>query len=170
MTKQRLFLIYTLIIMLFSSLTSFAYAQQTDNLTSLLIDLNGWTAEPAQGMKVNMKDMKMINAVREYQRGKADVTATIMIGNSMMTRGQMQPKNIETSRIKALSMKINGFNLYTNYDKINKSGSVLVFIGKTAADQSIFIVSYKGLTEKGGLEFAKKFNWNKIRKATRKFL
>ena len=170
MTKKRFFSTYVLIMMLISSLTSLVYAQQTNSLTPLLINLKGWTSEPAQGMNMDMNGMKMINAVREYHRGNADVTATIMIGNSMMTQGQMQQVNAETSKARMTTRKINGFNVYTHYDKPSRSGSVLIFIGKAATDQSIFIISYEGLTEKEGLEFAKKFSWDEIQKGTQKRL
>ena len=112
----------------------------------------------------------MINAVREYKRGHADVTATIMIGNSMMTQGQMQQMNIENSEASIKTKKVNGFNLYTNFDKKGKTGVVLIFLDKKNSNQSLFIVAYEGLSEKQGIEFAEKFKWNKIKKATGKLL
>jgi len=170
MTKTKLLFNYALIIIFLFSLASFAHAQQTNSLTSLLTDLKGWKADPAEGMNMNMNGIKMINAVREYKRGHADVTATIMIGNSMMTQGQMQQMNIENSEASIRTKKINGFNLYTNYDKKGKTGVVLIFLDKKNSNQSLFIVSYEGLSETQGIEFAEKFKWSKIKKATEKLL
>ncbi len=170
MTKTKLLFNYALIIIFLFPLASFAHAQQANSLTPLLTDLKGWKADPAEGMNMNMNGIKMINAVREYKRGHADVTATIMIGNSMMTQGQMQQMNIENSEASIKTKKINGFNLYTNYDKKEKTGVVLIFLDKKNSNQSLFIVSYEGLSEKQGIEFAEKFKWNKIKKATGKLL
>ncbi len=170
MTKQKLLFTYALVIVFISSLTSFAYAQQNNSLTSLLITLNGWEADPAEGMNMNMNGIKMVNAVREYKKGHADVTATIIIGNSMMTQSQMPQMNVQTSDKSMKTKKINGFNLYINYDKKEKTGVVLIFLNKKASDQSLFIVSFQGLSEEQGLKFAERFDWNKIKQATGKLL
>ncbi len=168
MTKPRRFFTYAMIIIFISSLASFALAQQTNSLTPLLINLKGWRADPAEGMNMNMNGIKMTNAVREYQKGKADVTATIMIGSNMMTQGQMQQINVENSSSVMKTKKVNGFNLYINHNKNDNTGVVIIYLDKTKSEQSLFVVSYEGLSAKEGLEFAKKFNWSKIKKATGK--
>ncbi|MDD4464760.1 MAG: hypothetical protein PHR86_11025, partial [Desulfobacterales bacterium] len=55
-------------------------AQDYQQLTPFLIDLEGWNAEPAEGMNMDMGAYKMINAVRSYTRDSRELEAMIMIG------------------------------------------------------------------------------------------
>ncbi len=170
MTGQKQFLTYALIIIFISSFASFAYSKPINSLAPLLINLKGWKAEPAEGMNMNMNGIKMVNAVREYRHGNANVTATIMIGSNMMTQGQMQQMNIENSSSSMRIEKVNGFKIYSQHDKKGNTGVILIYLDKNKSDQALFIVSYEGLSEKDGLKFAKRFNWKKIKQATGKLL
>ena len=64
-------------------------------LTPLLVDLNGWAAEPASGMTMDMGSSKMINAAREYRQGDREINAMVMLGNQAMTQGSLQAMKAE---------------------------------------------------------------------------
>ena len=66
------------------------HAQPHEALKPLLIDLEGWDADEAEGMNLDMGSMKMLNAVREYEKGTEKLTAIVIIGNQKMEQGQMQ--------------------------------------------------------------------------------
>lgn len=138
-----------------------AHAEEHHSLTPLLIDLQGWEAEKAEGM--SMDTMKMTNATRSYTKNNKDITAMVIVGNNAMTQGQMQEMKAESMDVKVSISKIDGFQVHTSYDKNENSGSVIVFLSQSQTQGATFIVSYEGLSEKEALSLAKKFNWKKMK-------
>lgn len=147
-----------------------AFAQQHDALTPLLADLEGWSAEPAEGMSMDMGTMKMINAVREYQKGAQEISAMVMVGNQAMAMGQMQPMKAETSEGKFSVTTIDGFKVHTQFDKAENKGSLIVFLGQGQTQQGLFTFYYEGFSEADALALARKFDWVKMKAAIDKLL
>lgn len=134
-------------------------------LTPLLVDVMGWNAEPAGGMTVDMGSSKMINAVREYRQGDKELNAMLILGNQAMTQGSMQAMKSETPEGKMSISTIDGFKVQTFYDKKDNSGGVMVQLSQNQQQGAMFTLVYKGLSEKEGLEAAKKFNWKEMKKS-----
>jgi hypothetical protein len=147
-----------------------ARAQQTNALTPLLVDLAGWAADPAEGVNMNMPGMKMINAVREYNRGGQQATAMVMVGSSGMTQGQIQQMNLETDQARVRVVTINGFKVHISVDKADKSGGITVFLSQRQNDSALFTLYFEGIPEKEGLAMAKKFNWQQMKGAADKLM
>lgn len=143
-------------------------AGEYDQLTALLQDLKGWTAEPARGMAMDMGGTKMINAARQYQKGTAEITAMVMKGNQAMAQGSMQPMKAESGTAKFALSTIGGFKVQSVYDKAEKSGAIVVFLSKHEGQGTIFTMGYEGLSEKEGLAMARKFDWKKMKAAVDK--
>lgn len=132
-------------------------------LTPLLVDINGWKAEPASGMTMDMGSSKMINAAREYRQGGKEINAMVMLGNQAMTQGSMQAMKAENAEGKMSVSTIDGFKVMSQYSKTEKSGAVIVFLTQKQEQGAMFTLVYKGLSEKEGLETAKKFNWKEMK-------
>jgi hypothetical protein len=147
-----------------------AYGEPQDALKPLLIDLDGWSAADAEGMSMDMGTMKLVNAMREYEKGAENLTAMVMIGNQMMAQGQMQQMNMETDMGKVKITTIDGFKVHTSYDKAEKSGAVIVFLSQVKDNSGIFTCYFEGLSEEDALKAAKRFDWNKMKAATEKLM
>jgi hypothetical protein len=143
-------------------------AAEYEQLTALLHDLKGWKADPAQGMAMDMGPTKMINATRQYQKGAAEITALLMKGNQAMAQGSMQAMKAENGSGKVRLSTIDGFKVQSFYDKAENSGAVVVLLSQHENQGAIFTLGYEGLSEKQGLEMARKFDWKKMKIAVDK--
>ncbi len=147
------------------------YAGQYESLNPLLIDLNGWQAEPAEGMDMDMGGTKIIQAMRQYSRDGKEADAMIMVGNSMMTQAQgMQSMQMETAEVKVKVTTIDGYQVSIHHSKADNEGAVVVAFPGTEQMGATFIFHYTGLNENDGLSTAKKFDWKKIEKQAKKLM
>ena len=147
------------------------YAGQYESLNPLLIDLNGWQAEPAEGMDMDMGGTKIIQAMRQYSRDGKEADAMIMVGNSMMTQAQgMQSMQMETAEVKVKVTTIDGYQVSIHHAKADNEGAVVVAFPGTEQMGATFIFHYTGLNENDGLSTAKKFDWKKIEKQAKKLM
>jgi hypothetical protein len=138
-------------------------------LTPLLVDLNGWAAEPASGMTMDMGSSKMVNAAREYRQGDREINAMVMLGNQSMVQGSMQTMKAENAEGKISMTSIDGFKVMSQYRKAEKAGAVIVYLSQDQQQGAMFTLAYKGLSEEEGLNAAKKFNWKEMKNAVGKF-
>jgi hypothetical protein len=159
-----------LVLVFIALLITTANAQEHELLTPLLIDLQGWEAEAAEGMSMDMGTMKMTNATRSYTKGDSNITAVVMVGTHSMTQGQMQEMNVETTDVKVSILDINGFKVHTGHNKNENSGSVTVFLSQGQSESAMFIVSYENLTQGEATDIARKFDWNKMKGVVDKLL
>ncbi|MBN1998625.1 hypothetical protein JW935_13785 [candidate division KSB1 bacterium] len=159
-----------LIVVFFLTGSSLTFADPTENLKSLLVDLEGWEAEEADGSSVDMGGVKVINVARSYSNGDYSLDVTILLGSNVMILGQTQELNAETEDGKVTTSDIDGFNVIQAFDKTEKDGSIVVTLEKKTAEGAMFIVSYEGISEEEALEIAKKFDWEKIKAVTGKMI
>lgn len=155
---------------MFLILMTVAQAEPQDTLKPLLLDLDGWNAGESEGLSMNMGTMKMVNALREYEKGAEKLTAMVMIGNQMMAQGQVQQMTMETDEGKVKITTIDGFRVHTNYDKTDNSGGVTVFLNQDIDNSCIFTCYFEGISEDSALSLAKKFDWQKMKKATEQLI
>lgn len=144
-----------------------APAGQYESLTPLLINLNGWEAQSPEGMDMDMGGTKIVQAVREYKKGKKTLNVMVMVGNDMMA-GQMQAKSIETDSAQVTMETIDGFKVLQQYAKKESEGAVVVSLGGKEQKGATFMMNFVGMRPAEALSMAKKFNWSKIQKVTAK--
>lgn len=157
---SAVFLIMTAVLVLSGAVKAEVYT----TLTPHLVDLRGWEAEKAEGMDVNMPGMGMISATRMYTQGDKELAAMIMIGNEMMIAGHAGIE-MNTAEFSMSTKKINGFDVISRYDKIDKAGAITVFLEKGQTAGSFFVLSFSNIDENEALELAKQFDWTKMKKA-----
>src|SRR5215470_3858002 len=56
--------------------------QPFQRLLPLLVDLAGWQGKKPDGMSMQMSDTSMTTATRDYERGTAQVHASVVIGQA----------------------------------------------------------------------------------------
>lgn len=154
------FLIMVSVLMLSGAVKAEVYTA----LTPHLVNLSGWEAEKAEGMDANMPGMDMVSATRIYTQGDKELAAMIMIGNEMMIAGYAGIE-MNTSEFSMSTKKINGFDVISRYDKVDKAGAITVFLEKGQAAGTFFVLSFSNIDENEALELAKQFDWTKIKKA-----
>ncbi len=138
-------------------------AQDYQQLTPFLIDLEGWNAEPAEGMNMDMGAYKMINAVRSYTRDSRELEAMIMIGNQAMPQGPMETMHTESDDATMNMRDMDGFKVYTVHEKKENSGNVTVFLVQKETQGAMFAISYQGISESEAMDLARQFNWNDMK-------
>ncbi len=166
MTKSRSVIIaLSLMLPVLWAITS-AYADQSyQRLMPLLIDLDGWQGNKPDGMSMDMPGGSMTTASREYQKGPARATATVVVGQAAV--GALAPMvtetNISTSEGHMLTDTINGMKVLKTYTTAKKAGALLVALDTDA----MFNFSYNGLTEDEALALSEKFDWRAIQAAAK---
>ena len=134
--------------------------QPFQRLLPLLIDLAGWEGGKADGMSMQMSEASMTTATRDYTRGSARVQAAIMVGQA--ATGALAPiqsgMNIQTPDGHVMSATMHGMQVLKNYNTPQKSGTLIVALGKDA----LFNFSFDGLSEEEGLALAEKFDWKAL--------
>jgi hypothetical protein len=144
-----------------------SYADQAfQRFLPLLVDLDGWQGKKPDGMTMEMPNASMTTATRDYQRGTAQLHASVVIGPAAM--GALGPTrtgmNIQTSEGHMITSTVNGLPVTKTFNIKEKSGAFLIALGPSA----LFSVSYNGLTEEEALPLAQKFDWKALQAAAQK--
>ena len=126
----------------------------------LLVDLDGWQGKKPDGMSMEMAGANMTTATRDYQRGPAQLHASVVIGSAAAGAlgATMAGMNVETSEGHMITTTINGLKATKTYNSKDKSGAIIVALGEAA----MFNVGYSGLTEEEALPLAQKFDWKAL--------
>jgi hypothetical protein len=145
------------------ALGSPAAAQDFQKFVPFLVDLPGWTGKKADGMAMQMPGMNMITATRDYTRGDAKVSASIISGSTaqgMMAAVQSGVK-IETAELHISTTTVDGLTVARTFQVAEKSGVVMVVLGQSA----LFNLTFTGVPEDEALGLAKRFDWKAIQAA-----
>jgi hypothetical protein len=126
----------------------------------LLVDLDGWTGKKADGASMEMANMSMTTANRDYTKGSAELHAVIVVGQAAVAglAPLQNAMNIQTSEGHMTTGQMHGMNVLKGYNNKDKSGSLIVGVNKDA----MFTLSYKDMTEDEALALAEKFDWKAI--------
>ena len=117
-----------------------ARAQSFQRFVPLLIDLQGWKGNKADGLAMEMPGNSMITATRAYERGDARLNAQVIIGPAAQgalaaTNANM---NLETGDGHIRTSPIDGLQVTRTFTNSNKSGAILVALGPSA----LFTISF----------------------------
>ena len=129
----------------------------------LLVDLDGWEGKKPDGMSMEMTDIRMTTATRDYQKGPAQVHASVTLGQAAavalapLTTGM----NIQTSEGHMLTATMHDMPVMKSFSSKDKSGALFVRLGEDA----VFTFSYDGITEDEAMPLAEKFDWKAIQTA-----
>jgi hypothetical protein len=144
---------------------SSAQAPGFQRFVPLLIDLDGWKGEKADGMSMQMGGTSMDAATRKYERGEASIDVQVMVGPA--AQAALAPTQagikIETPNERMSTSSIDGFVVLRTYQINDKSGGVIVALSNNAA----FSLTFNGITDEDALALAKKFNWKAIQAAAK---
>ena len=146
--------------------TETLHADISSRLTSLLVDLDGWEANTAEGTDVNMVGMKMASAIRTYAKKTAILDMSVMLGSNVLLQGEKQHTQSETQNTKTEILEINGFTVIITYSKTEKMGYIVIPLIEKESEGSMFVVNYSALSGNNALKIAKKFDWNKLKSVT----
>jgi hypothetical protein len=128
-----------------------------------LIDLDGWQGKKADGMSMEMSNVSMTTATRDYQKGPAQLHASVTLGQA--AAGALAPltsgMNIQTTEGHMVTSTMHGMPVLKSYTTKDKSGTLMVQLSKDA----MFTFAYNGLTEDEALPLAEKFDWKAIQAA-----
>jgi hypothetical protein len=161
-SRQAIFSVLMLL-SVFWPLSSAQAEQPFQRFLPFLVDLDGWQGKKPDGMAMQMANMNMITATREYQRGPAQLHASVVIGQT--AEGALAPlqsgMNIQTSDGHVITATMHGMQVLKTFNTPQKSGALIVGLAKDA----MFNLGYQGITEDEALALAEKFDWKAIQTA-----
>jgi hypothetical protein len=129
----------------------------------LLVELDGWQGKKPDGASMEMANMSMTTANRDYTKGSSELHASVVVGQSAVAAlaPLQNAMNIQTTDGHMITTSMHGMNVLKGYNNKDKSGSLIVGISKDA----MFSLSYKNITEDEALALAEKFDWKAIQTA-----
>ena len=141
------------------------YAQGFQRFVPFLIELDGWRADKADGVSMQIPGHSVDTATRKYTRGDATLDAQIIVGPA--AQGLLAPMQagikVETSEGRMSTSTVDGFNVMRTYTIKDKSGAIVVAL----ADNAVFSFSFHGITDEEALTLARKFNWKAMQGAVK---
>jgi len=153
-----LFILFTLL-----SHSAMTADQPFQRFLPLLVDLAGWQGKKPDGMSMQMSDTSMTTATRDYERGTAQLHASVVIGQA--AEGALAPiqtgMKMQTSEGHMITDTVRGMPVMKTFNIKDKSGAVIVALGKNA----MFSLAYEGLGEDEVLQLADKFDWKALQAA-----
>jgi len=143
-----------------------ASAAKYEKLYEFLKDIKGWKAEKAQGMQMDMPEIKMIQATREYKKDKNELQAMIIVGNTSTMGAYVQQPSMkyEDDGTKVVMKEIDGFKTHVIFDKEDKSGTISVILDSNENGAAVFILSFEGINDEAALKIAMDFDWKGMKK------
>jgi hypothetical protein len=137
--------------------------QPFQRLLPLLVDLAGWQGKKPDGMSMQMSDTSMTTATRDYERGPAQVHASVVIGQA--AEGALAPiqtgMKMQTPEGHMITDTMRGMAVMKTFSTKDKSGALVVALAKNA----MFNLTYEGLSEEDALQLAEKFDWKALQAA-----
>ena len=160
--RQAIFLCVLALSMMWPLAQAFA-DQAFQKFLPLFVDLDGWQGKKPDGMSMEMTNVSMTTATRDYAKGPAQVHATVALGQA--AAGALAPlasgMNVQTTEGHMVTATMHGMPVMKTFSSKDKSGALIVQLGKDA----MFTFSYNGLTEDEAMPLAEKFDWKAIQTA-----
>jgi len=111
--------------LLVSPLASARAEQAFQRFLPLFVDLDGWQGKKPDGMSMEMSNVSMTTANRDYQRGSAQVHASVVMGQT--AAGALAPiksgMNVTTSEGHMITATMHGMQVLKTYTTAQKSGA-----------------------------------------------
>jgi hypothetical protein len=137
-----------------------------ERLLPLLIDLAGWTADEPHGLDLEVPDGRVVSAAREYRRGDARLSVTVVIGPTTQGVTAATQANVDLAigdtRMRAAI--IDGLPVSRSFTAHDRTGVILVALGA----HTMFSVVVDGVDENEALALARRFDWTAMRAAVPK--
>lgn len=145
-------------------------ADQHDQLLPLLGNLDGWEAQPAQGMSLISAQMKMITTSRVYNRSDQNLTLNINVNSGTVLDSDRQESSSESETIREQIRQIDGFWVKSSHTKKNSSGEVIVFLDYNQDASGMLIADYSQMSTDEVLQVIRSIDWLKLKRAVAKLL
>jgi hypothetical protein len=142
-------------------LSTGARAQQSfQRFLPFLVELPGWKGNKPDGMAMEAAGTSMVTATRNYERGAARLTASVLTG--MAAQGALAATSagikIETADMHISTSTVGGFQVTKSYTVSNKAGAVMVALGPAA----LFTLTFNNVPEDEAMGLAQKFDWKAL--------
>lgn len=145
-------------------------AEQHDRLVPLLGDLEGWQAQPAQGMSLISAQMKMISASRIYSQADKNLTVNIMVNSGPIVDSDLQESRSENDSVRAQSRLVDDFWVKSSHTKKNSSGEVIVYLDYNQKANGVLVADYAKMSEDEVLQLIRSMDWQKVKKVVSSLL
>ena len=164
---SRNFLLVIFLVFFNSSLV-FSFPNYS-TICAQLEEIPGWNSDKCEGVNVQGTPMgNMVSAQKRYIKGNKQVDVAVFSGMNAMGMWAPYQNNMQVDSTEQFIKvtKINGYNVAISYEKKNKTGGIVIgFNSKKNPGMvdAVLVFNFSNMHWKDGLEFAKKFDWDKIR-------
>jgi len=138
-----------------------------ESLKAPLVDIPEWKGEEVQAMDMDMNGIKIMNAIRSYEKDDSTFDAAIMVTTLQMGLAPFQQMNMSQGGIKIETTSMNGFKVMHTHDGNENEGAIMILLGETKTNSALFSLNYEGLSGEESIAVAKKFDWKSIQKAAK---
>ncbi len=147
----------------FLLMSTAAYGTDADALKPLLIDLPNWEASEPQGSSLDLGTHMVIAAARTYAAEGRKFTVKVAVADGAMSAGPVSDGVVETQASVARSQMIDGFQVFTSFEKAIEEGTVVVTLDQSRQMVAELTLSFIGLTEAQALDMVRAFDWVRMR-------
>ena len=146
------------------ALSSRAGAQDSQKLTTFLVDLPGWTSNNADGPPILIPaGANMVRATRSYKRGSAKINAGIVIGDGVPGTLLIMQNFVkhEIPGLRMSSSPVNGFAVLRSFATKENISTIMVAFSTNAC----FVFYSEGIPEDEAFGLARRFDWKGMQAA-----
>lgn len=157
-------------LIIFFSIGGVGRAEQHDRLLPLLGNLEGWQAQPAQGISMISAQMKLISASRNYSQADKNLIVNIMVNSGPVVDSDLQESSSESESMREQSRQIDGFWVKSSHAKNNGSGEVVVFLDYNQEANALLVANYTKMSDDEVLRVIRGLDWQKLKTVVSSFL
>lgn len=154
-------ILFMLFVFVFGSLQ----ADPVKDLESTMKDFKGWSAEPAESNSMSLFGMKMVNVIREYEKGDSKFLVHVMAGKNPASMAHSQ--RVEDNKT---LKKMKGFYVHIGTENKKEEGVFVVFLDVKHPDNPMMVFSYENIQPNVALTMVKKLSWKQMQKYVRAIL
>lgn len=141
------------------------WAEPHDRLLPLLVNLEGWQAQPARGMSMISAQMKMISANRVYLQADKNLNVTVMVNSGPVLDSDLQEFTSDNDSVRIKTRQVDGFWVKSTHSKKNGSGQLIVYLDYNQEASGVLIANYTKITDDEALQAISLLDWAKIKKS-----
>lgn len=157
-------------LIIFLSIGGVGRAEQHDRLLPLLGNLEGWQAQPAQGISMISAQMKLISASRNYSQADKNLNLNVMVNSGPVVDSDLQESSSESESMREQIRQIDGFWVKSSHVKKNGSGEVVVFLDYNQEANALLVANYTKMSDDEVLRVIRSMDWQKLKTVVSSFL
>lgn len=160
MKRETAFILALLFAVISIPAASSAQDRKYEELMKLLVEMNGWECESANGMEVGDKSGTIIIVMRDCHSGSKFIHTQIAVGKTSKRAWSQfdEKKTIDTPEYFSTIMTVPEYKIGIAHDKRSNTGSIVIPLNVRDGD-AVFSLAFVGIPYEDALGLARRFPW-----------